>query len=61
MAFDPATVTNLPNERVWDFPAHTDRLISHARGIEHVWVGGERIHQDGVPVAGATPGALVTE
>lgn len=61
VAFDPATVTNLPNERVWDFPAETDRLISHNRGIEHVWVGGERIHQDGVPVAGATPGALVTE
>ena len=61
VAFDPATVTNLPNERVWDFPAETDRLISHNQGIEHVWVAGNRIHRDGSPVSGATPGALVTE
>ncbi len=60
VAFDPATVTNLPNERVWDFPAETDRLISHNQGIEHVWVAGNRIHRDGSPVSGATPGALVT-
>jgi N-acyl-D-aspartate/D-glutamate deacylase len=60
VAFDPATVANLPNERVWDFPAGTDRLISHNRGVEHVWVGGHRIHTDGRPVAGASPGALVT-
>jgi len=61
VAFDPATVANLPNERVWDFPAGTDRLISHNRGVEHVWVGGHCIHKDGAPVAGATPGALVTQ
>jgi N-acyl-D-aspartate/D-glutamate deacylase len=60
VAFDQTTVTNLPNERVWDFPAATDRLISHGRGIEHVWVAGHRIHKDGSPVPGATPGALVT-
>jgi N-acyl-D-aspartate/D-glutamate deacylase len=60
VAFDPATVTNLPNERVWDFPAHTDRLISHNRGIEDVWVAGRLIQKHGVPVSGATPGALVS-
>ncbi len=60
VAFDPATVTNLPNERVWDFPADTDRLISHNRGIEDVWVAGRLIQKHGVPVSGARPGALVS-
>jgi N-acyl-D-amino-acid deacylase len=60
VAFDPTTVTNLPNERVWDFPAHTDRLISHSRGIESVWVGGVPIVAGGSLVAGAHPGNLVS-
>ena len=60
VAFDLDTVTALANERVYDFPAGTDRLISRSRGIEHVWVAGTPIRSSGVEVPGAVPGTLVT-
>jgi hypothetical protein len=60
VAFDAATVTPLPNQRVYDFPANTDRLISRNRGVQDVWVAGQPIRRHGVEVPGATPGALVT-
>jgi N-acyl-D-amino-acid deacylase len=59
VAFDPDTVGETPFERLYDFPAHGDRLISRSNGIEHVWVGGIAIRRDGVEVDGAYPGALV--
>jgi N-acyl-D-aspartate/D-glutamate deacylase len=60
VAFDPGTVTNLANQRVWDFPANTDRLTSRSLGVERVWVAGCPIRADGSDVAGAAPGAVVT-
>jgi len=43
VVFDPATVAALPLERVRDLPAGAERLISRARGIEHVLVNGRAI------------------
>jgi N-acyl-D-aspartate/D-glutamate deacylase len=60
VAFDPETVANLANQRVWDFPADTDRLVSRSHGIEHVWVAGRPIRTNGRDVVSAAPGALVT-
>jgi len=59
VAFDPDTVGETSFERVFDFPAGGDRLISRSEGIEHVWVGGTAIRRDGVEVEGAAPGRLV--
>ena len=59
VAFDPTTVAALPAERVYDFPAGGDRLISRSVGIEHVWVNGTPIRMNGRDLAGAAPGRLV--
>jgi N-acyl-D-aspartate/D-glutamate deacylase len=59
VAFDPATVAALPNERVYDFPDATDRLVSHNVGVEHVWVAGTAIRRNHADVD-ATPGELIT-
>ncbi len=59
VAFDPESVANLANHRVWDFPAGTDRLVSRSSGIEYVWVGGTAIRAHGHDIPQATPGALV--
>jgi N-acyl-D-amino-acid deacylase len=60
VAFDPDTVGETSFERVFDFPADGDRLVSRSQGIEHVWVGGTAIRRDGAEVDGAAPGRLVT-
>ena len=44
---------------MWDFPGQGDRLISRSLGIEHIWVQGVAIRENGVDVPDATPGALV--
>ena len=59
VAFDPDRIAALPNERVWDFPADGDRLVSRNVGTDFVWVNGEPIRRDGEDVEGATPGVLV--
>lgn len=60
VAFDPDRVGETPLERVYDFPAGGDRLISRSEGIEHVWVAGQAIRSGGAPVEGAYPGAVVS-
>ena len=60
VALDPATMRETAFERVYDFPAEGDRLISRNEGIAHIWVGGTAIRRDGVEVPGAYPGALVS-
>lgn len=60
VAFDPDTVSETPFERLYDFPANGDRLISRSQGIEHIWVGGVQTRRDGRDVEGATPGVLVS-
>jgi N-acyl-D-aspartate/D-glutamate deacylase len=59
VAFDPDTVGETPFERLYDFPANGDRLISRSNGIEHVWIAGTAIRRNGVEVDGAFPGTLV--
>lgn len=60
VAFDPDAVANRSNERRFDFPAGTDRLVSQSVGIEQVWVGGTAVRRDGVDLTSVSPGALVT-
>jgi N-acyl-D-aspartate/D-glutamate deacylase len=60
VAFDPDTVGETRFERIYDFPANGDRLISRSEGIEHVWVGGTAIRRHGEEVEGVSPGVLVT-
>jgi N-acyl-D-aspartate/D-glutamate deacylase len=60
VAFDADTITETPVERLYDFPADGDRLISRNTGIEHVWVGGRAIRRDGEVLDDAFPGVLVT-
>ena len=59
VAFDPDTITALPNERVYDFPDNTDRLVARNVGMQHVWVAGVAIRRDGEDVEGVSPGVLV--
>jgi N-acyl-D-aspartate/D-glutamate deacylase len=59
VAFDPDTVGVTEMERVWDLPAGADRLIANSTGVEHVWVNGDRIRENGEDVAGARPGKLL--
>jgi N-acyl-D-aspartate/D-glutamate deacylase len=59
VAFDPEAVAAIPEERVWDFPGGSDRLISRSTGIEHTWVNGITVRAKGDNVPGATPGTLV--
>ncbi|MEO5841164.1 MAG: amidohydrolase family protein [Acidimicrobiales bacterium] len=60
VAFNPDTITETPFERLYDFPANGDRLVSRSIGIEHIWVGGVATRNNGVDVDGATPGVLVS-
>lgn len=48
--FDPETVGAGPLERVYDFPAGADRLISRESGIKAVIVNGVTIRKDGADV-----------
>jgi N-acyl-D-aspartate/D-glutamate deacylase len=59
VAFDPERVGETEFERVYDFPAGADRLISRSVGIEHVWVAGQPVLTDGALVEGARPGAVL--
>jgi N-acyl-D-aspartate/D-glutamate deacylase len=59
VAFDPDTVGETPLERVYDFPAGGERLVSHGQGVEQVWVAGVPTIRDGQLVEGAYPGAVV--
>lgn len=60
VAFDPLVVAEGEFERVYDFPAQGDRLISASQGIEHVWVAGQAVRRGGAQVPGAYPGQLVS-
>jgi N-acyl-D-aspartate/D-glutamate deacylase len=59
VAFDPDTVGVSGMDRVFDLPAGADRLLARSSGIEHVWVNGDPIRQDGKDVDGARPGRLL--
>ncbi len=62
VVLDPDTVGCGPVQRVWDFPAGADRLISEADGIDAVIVNGTLIRQNGedaVAADGPLPGRLL--
>jgi N-acyl-D-aspartate/D-glutamate deacylase len=51
VAFNPSTVGQEPQfERRYDLPAGGDRLLVHSLGVEHVWVNGVAIRQEGEDV-----------
>jgi N-acyl-D-amino-acid deacylase len=60
VAFDPNTIGETALERVYDFPASGDRLVSRSLGIEHIWVAGTAIRRHGSDVDDVSPGALLT-
>jgi N-acyl-D-aspartate/D-glutamate deacylase len=60
VAFDPDTVGELPFERLHDFPAGGERLVSRSQGIEHVWVAGVPTLQAGNPIPAAYPGQVIS-
>lgn len=62
VVFDPATVSDGPLQRVHDFPAGADRLISEATGITNVIVNGTVIRdhgEDAVQANATLPGRLL--
>ncbi|HAD08804.1 MAG TPA: amidohydrolase [Porticoccaceae bacterium] len=63
VVFDADTVGAGELQRVYDFPAGADRLISEAAGIEAVIVNGVLLREQGVdqvnPVSGELPGRLL--
>ena len=59
VAFDPDAVAALPPDRLYDFPANGDRLVSRSAGIHHIWVNGQATRLDGDDIAGTTAGVLV--
>jgi N-acyl-D-aspartate/D-glutamate deacylase len=59
VAFDPERVAPLPIERVYDFPAHGERLVAGSVGIEHVWVNGVQSRRRGEDLPGVTAGVPV--
>ena len=61
VAFDPDTVGCQEIERVRDFPAGADRLVTRSVGIHHVWVNGTPIWSEGQPVPEARPGLLLRQ
>jgi N-acyl-D-aspartate/D-glutamate deacylase len=59
VAFDPDEVAALPADRVYDFPANGDRLVSRSRGVHHIWVNGAPTRRHEVDVDGAAFGVVV--
>jgi len=59
VAFDPDTVGVAGMDRVFDLPSGADRLLARSQGIEHVWVNGTAIRNDGKDIDGARPGRLI--
>ena len=55
---DPANLAAGAPERVADLPGGSERLISQASGVPHVFVGGVPVVRDGA-LTGARPGTLL--
>lgn len=59
VVFDPETVGATSLRRVYDLPAGAPRLVSDARGIDHVIVNGQRLLDHGDIVARRRPGRVL--
>jgi N-acyl-D-aspartate/D-glutamate deacylase len=57
--FDPETIGEGPEQRVFDLPAGADRLIKNPIGIEHVLVNGKFIRRSGQNRAGVESGRIL--
>ena len=60
LGIDRDTMAAGPLERIWDFPAHGERLVSRNTGLTHVWVNGEAARADGVDVPEVYAGTLIS-
>src|SRR5262245_50118002 len=62
LLFDPATVGRSKSRRVFDLPGGAARLHTDARGIEGVWVNGQRVAgAEGLHSSAPRAGALISE
>jgi N-acyl-D-amino-acid deacylase len=59
VAFDPATVGDLPIERVNDQPGGADRLVVRSVGMQHTWVNGVATRTNGEDLPAVAPGRLL--
>ena len=57
--FDPQTIAEGPEQRVFDLPAGADRLIKDSIGIDHVLVNGKFIKRSGQNRPGAQSGSVL--
>jgi N-acyl-D-amino-acid deacylase len=59
VAFDMSSVGYGPLERVYDLPGSADRLVAESFGIEHVWVNGQLIRENGDSIPASHPGEIL--
>lgn len=57
--FNPATIAQGPNKRVYDLPAGADRIVKEPTGIEHVMVNGTMIRRSGKNITGTGSGRVL--
>jgi N-acyl-D-amino-acid deacylase len=57
--FNPATIAEGRNKRVYDLPAGADRIIKEPTGIEHVMVNGRLIRRAGKSITGTGSGRIL--
>jgi len=57
--FNPGTIAEGKNKRVYDLPAGADRIIKEPTGIEHVMVNGRLIRRAGKAITGTASGRVL--
>lgn len=57
--FNPATIAEGRNKRVYDLPAGADRVVKVPTGIEHVMVNGRFIRRSGSNITGTGSGRVL--
>ena len=57
--FNPATIAEGRNKRVYDLPAGADRVVKVPTGIEHVMVNGRFIRRSGSSITGTGSGRVL--
>lgn len=57
--FNPATIAQGPNKRVYDLPAGADRVVKEPVGVEHVMVNGKFIRRSGRSIEKSAAGRVL--
>jgi N-acyl-D-aspartate/D-glutamate deacylase len=57
--FNPATIAQGPNKRVYDLPAGADRVVKEPTGVEHVMVNGKFIRRSGRSIEKTAAGRVL--